>query len=64
MKFFNISSHGGYSPVPELSPYSNLDAERLANPKFIFRYADDLIRNHYTDRELENLSLMDVVCAN
>ena len=35
---YNHHEFGSYSPVPELSPYAEMNEDRLQNPKFIFRF--------------------------
>ena len=46
--FYNKSEHGGYAPMPELSPYSKISSDQLKNfdqihlpEKFVYEHADN-----------------------
>lgn len=62
IKFYNEGEHGGYAPMPELSPYSKISPERIKNPKFIYRKSYEFV---IESKEVEAISnWLDVGCAN
>lgn len=60
---FNISEHGSYAPLPELSPYSTLSKKRLQNPKFIFRKCLEIAKSKGIE-DRNYFSWADIGCAN
>ena len=61
-QFYNKSDHGGYAPMPELSPYSKISADRIKTPKFIYRKSYEFILGARKDPVISNW--LDVGCAN
>ena len=60
---FNESVHGKYYAIPDASPYSKIDENRLQNPKFIFRHALKIITEKNQHLESRCL-LLDIGCGN
>jgi ubiquinone/menaquinone biosynthesis C-methylase UbiE len=59
---YNHHEFGSYSPVPELSPYSEINDGRLNDPKFIFRFMLNEVRKWEKFDSVN--SWTDVGCAN
>ena len=46
LKIYNKKESIGYAPLPEISPYSKIDNNRLKKTKFIYRKANEFIKRH------------------
>lgn len=62
MDKFNESEFGSYKPIPDLSPYSEINQDRLENPKFTFRKTKEFVEDWSNEHQIK--SWTDIGCAN